>query len=185
MDAKVRERINRWGQELFHRGGREREKKRNKLWRPHAWFHAVGNIRMRTPVSRGIRAFSLFGSKIRRGRGGEPMRTRRERETGRGKRIWLSAKRAKIANGTTRGTMLNSLGNNGWRGDPRLSAPRFFARDANVGREFRPSLSLSLPTHSFLLFLSSVELAVIGDTRRRSTTNFRPRIMEMTVFLFR
>ena len=128
--------------EVAERG--ERKKKRNKLWRPHAWFHAVGNIRMRTPVSRGIRAFSLFGSKIRRGRGGGPMRTRRERETGRGKRIWLSAKRAKIANGTTRGTMLNSLGNNGWRGDPRLSARRFFARDANVGREFRPSLSLSL-----------------------------------------
>lgn len=94
------------------------------------------------------------------------MRTRRERERGKGKRIWLSAKRAKIANGTTRGTMLNSLGNNGWRGDPRLCSTILCPRRKRGTR----ILSLSLSLHYFPLSF----FCWIGRNRRHEAERESP-----------
>lgn len=109
----MRERINRWSQELFHRGGRENERKKrincvSLARRPHARFHAPGSTR--PPVSRGIPAFPLFEDPARKRRTDE---NKERRRNGEGKADLTKCQAAKIANGTTRGTMLNSLGNNG------------------------------------------------------------------------
>lgn len=92
--------------------GRMREKT-NKLCfalarRPHARFHAPGSTR--PPVSRGIPAFPLFEDPARKRRTDE---NKERRRNGEGKTDLTKCQAAKIANGTTRGTMLNSLGNNG------------------------------------------------------------------------